>query len=113
MDAGKSMKRLVLHAVDPELLEAVVGPQLAPAWVKPLRAHYARFKQAYPAGPGRTSRRPGANSGRDGSPRLHRTARSRTARSRLPRAIPPRAPAPAVDAAKKAQQQQKRSGYDR
>ena len=49
MDAGQGVKRLVLHAVDPELLEAVVGPQLAPAWVKPLRAQYARFKQAYPA----------------------------------------------------------------
>ena len=28
---GKGVKRLVLQAVDPELLEAVVGPQLAPA----------------------------------------------------------------------------------
>ena len=49
MDAGDGVKRLVLQAVDPELLEAVVGPRLAPAWVKPLRAQYARFKQAYPA----------------------------------------------------------------
>ena len=48
LDAGDGVKRLVLQAVDPELLEAVVGPQLAPAWVKPLRAQYARFKQAYP-----------------------------------------------------------------
>ncbi len=44
MDAGDGVKRLVLQAVDPELLEVVVGPQLAPAWVKPLRAQYARFK---------------------------------------------------------------------
>ena len=49
MDAGDGVKRLVLQAVDPELLEVVVGPRLAPAWVKPLRAQYARFKQAYPA----------------------------------------------------------------
>ena len=49
MDAGAGVKRLVLQAVDPELLEAVLGPRLAPAWVKPLRAQYARFKQAYPA----------------------------------------------------------------
>ncbi len=50
MDAGDGVKRLVLQAVDRELLEAVVGPRLAPAWVKPLRAQYARFKQACPAG---------------------------------------------------------------
>ena len=31
MDAGQGVKRLVLQAVDPELLEAVVGPRLAPA----------------------------------------------------------------------------------
>ena len=49
MDAGDGVKRLVLQAVDPELLEAVVDPRLAPAWVKPLRAQYAGFKQAYPA----------------------------------------------------------------
>ena len=49
MDAGDGVKRLVLQAVDPELVEVVVGPRLAPAWVKPLRAQYARFKQAYPA----------------------------------------------------------------
>ena len=48
MDAGEGVRRLVLQAVDPELVEAAVGPRLAPAWVKPLRAQYARFKQAYP-----------------------------------------------------------------
>ena len=49
MDAADGLKRLVLQAVDPELLAAVVGPRLAPVWVEPLRAQYARFKQAYPA----------------------------------------------------------------
>ena len=49
MDAADGLKRLVLQAVDPELLAAVVGPRLAPVWVDPLRAQYARFKQAYPA----------------------------------------------------------------
>ena len=49
MDAADGLKRLVLQAVDPELLAAVVGPRLAPVWVEPLRARYARFKQAYPA----------------------------------------------------------------
>ena len=48
LDAGDGLKRLVLQAVDPELLAAVVGPGLAPAWVEPLRANYARFKKAYP-----------------------------------------------------------------
>ncbi len=49
MDAAAGVKRLVLQAVDPELLAAVVGPRLVPVWVDPLRAQYARFKQAYPA----------------------------------------------------------------
>ena len=49
MDAADGLKRLVLQAVDPELLAAVVGPRLFPVWVKPLRAQYTRFKQAYPA----------------------------------------------------------------
>ena len=49
MDAADGLKRLVLQAVDPELLAAVVGPRLFPVWVKPLRAQYARFKQVYPA----------------------------------------------------------------
>ena len=49
MDAADGLKRLVLQAVDPELLAAVVGPRLAPVWVEPLRAQYARFRQAYPA----------------------------------------------------------------
>ena len=49
MDAGDGrLNRLVQQAVDPELLEAVVGPRLAPMWVEPLRAQYSRFKQAYP-----------------------------------------------------------------
>ena len=49
MDPSDKLKRLVLQAVDPELLEAVVGPRLASTWVKPLRAQYARIKQAHPA----------------------------------------------------------------
>lgn len=49
MDPASSLRRLVLQAVDPELLAVVVGPQLAPAWVVPLRAQYRRFQQAYPA----------------------------------------------------------------
>ena len=49
MDPADALKRLVLQAVDPELLAAVVGPRLAPVWVEPLRAQYARFKRAYPA----------------------------------------------------------------
>ena len=48
MDAMAGVKRLVPKAVDPELLEAVVGPRLASTWVEPLRAQYSRFKQAYP-----------------------------------------------------------------
>ena len=49
MDAASGLERLVLQAVDPELLAAVVGPRLAPVWVDPLRAQYAAYKQAYPA----------------------------------------------------------------
>lgn len=49
MDAADSLQRLVLQAVDPELLAAVVGRRLAPVWVEPLRERYARFRQAYPA----------------------------------------------------------------
>lgn len=49
MDPASSLRRLVLQAVDPELLEAVIGSDLAPAWVVPLRAQYVRFQQAYPA----------------------------------------------------------------
>ena len=49
MDPAASLRRLVLQAVDPELLAVVVGSELAPAWVVPLRAQYRRFQQAYPA----------------------------------------------------------------
>lgn len=49
MDPAAGLKRLVLQAVDPELLTAVVGSRLVPVWVDPLRAQYRRFKQAYPA----------------------------------------------------------------
>ena len=104
MDAGAGVKRLVLPAVDPELLEAVVGPQLAPAWVKPLRARYARFKQAYPADWVDVEK-------------VWREQRARWRSKAAPhreqpsaQAVPPRAPAPASGAANKRQQQ---SGYDR
>lgn len=49
MNPAAGLRRLVLQAVDPELLEAVVGPDLVPAWVAPLRAQYVRFQRAYPA----------------------------------------------------------------
>ena len=105
MDAGKGVKRLVLQTVDPELLEAVVGPRLAPAWVKPLRAQYARFKQAYPADWVDVEK---------GWREQRERWRSKSAphREETPaQAVPPRAPGPAADAADKAQQQQ--TGYDR
>ncbi len=111
MDAGKSMKRLVLHAVDPELLEAVVGPRLAPAWVKPLRAHYARFKQEYPADwmdIEKAWREQRARWQPKAAPHREEPHRKQP----LGRAVPPSAPAPAAEATKKAQQQ-RQPGYDR
>lgn len=99
------MKRLVLQAVDPELLEAVVGPQLAPAWVKPLRAQYVRFKQAYPADwmdVEKVWREQQAQWRSKAGPHHEQPPA---------RAVPPRAPAPAAGAANKTQQQQ--TGYDR
>ena len=111
MDAGKGVKRLMLQAVDPELLEAVVGPQLAPAWVKPLRARYARFKQAYPADWADVEK-----VWREQRTRWRSKAaphRGEPHREQPPaQAVPPRAPAPAAGAADKAQQQ-RRSGHDR
>lgn len=112
MDAGKSMKRLVLHAVDPELLEAVVGPQLAPAWVKPLRAHYARFQQKYPADWVDVEK--GWREQRERWRSKAAPHREEPRREQPPtQAVPPRAPAPADGAAEKARRQQQRSGYDR
>ena len=108
MDAGDGVKRLVLQAVDPELLEVVVGPRLAPAWVKPLRAQYAHFKQAYPADwvdveeVWRTQR----------VRWWSKAAPHREEPHREQPPNPPRAPAPATGAAEKAQQQW-RSGHDR
>ena len=110
MDAGKGVKRLVLQAVDPELLEAVVGPQLAPAWAEPLRAWYARFKQAYPADWMDVEK-----VWREQRTRWQSKAaphREEPHREQPPaQAVPPRAPDPASGAANKAEQQQ--SGYDR
>ena len=108
MDAGKGVKRLVLQAVDPELLEAVVGPRLAPAWVKPLRTQYARFQQ-YPADwvdvekvwrEQRERWRSKAAPHREQPHREQPTAQ----------AVLPRAPAPGAGATDRAQEQ---SGYDR
>ena len=101
MDAGDGVKRLVLQAVDPELLEVVVGPRLAPAWVKPLRAQYARFKQAYPADwvdVEEVWRKQRARWRSKAAPH-----REEPHREQPP--DPPRPPAPAAGTAKKAQQQ--------
>ena len=106
MDAGDGVRRLVRQAVDPELLEAVVGPQLAPAWVKPLRAQYARFKREYPADwvdvekVWREQRE------------QWRSKAAPHREQRLGQAVPPRAPAPAAGAVDKAQQQPQ-PGHDR
>ncbi len=108
MDAGDGVKRLVLQAVDLELLEVVVGPRLAPAWVKPLRAQYARFKQAYPADwvdVEEVRRKQRERWRSKGAPH-----REEPHREQPP--APPRPPAPAAGAAKKAQQQQQ-PGHDR
>ena len=108
MDAGDGVKRLVLQAVDPELLEAVVGPQLAPAWVKPLRAQYARFKQAYPADWADIEevwRKQRARWRSKAAPHREEPHREQSP-------APPRPPAPAAGAANKAQQQ-RQPGHDR
>ena len=103
MDAGEGVKRLVLQAVDPELLEAVVGPQLAPAWVKPLRAQYARFKQAYPADWVDVEKVWRQQRARWWSQHQERTAQA---------VNPPRPPARAAGAAEKARRQQLGPGHD-
>ena len=111
MDAGDGVKRLVLQAVDPELVEVVVGPRLAPAWVKPLRAQYARFKQAYPADwvdVEKVWRQQRARWRSKAAP--HREEPHREQPPAQP--APPRPPAPAAGAAKKAQQQPQ-PGHDR
>ncbi len=103
MDARDCVKRLVLQAVDPELLEVVVGPRLAPAWVKPLRAQYARFKQAYPADWVDVEK-------------VWRQQRARWWSQHQERAAqavnPPRPPARAAGAAEKARRQQLGPGHD-
>ncbi len=48
LDPATSLRSLVVNAVDPALLAAVLGPRLSPPWVRPLRAHYLRFKRQYP-----------------------------------------------------------------
>ena len=42
---GDYHKRMILEALDPELLRVVVGPELAPCWVAPLLAHYRRCQE--------------------------------------------------------------------
>ena len=104
MDAGDGVKRLVLQAVDPELLEAVVGPQLAPACVKPLRAQYARFKQAYAADWADVEKvwqEQRARWWSQAAPHREEPHREEP----TAQADPPRAPGPAAGAADKAQQQ--------
>ena len=108
MDAGDGVKRLVLQAVDPELLEVVVGPRLTPAWVKPLRAQYARFKQAYPADWVDVEEVWRKQRARWRS----KTALHREEPHREQSPDPPRPPAPAAGAANKAQQQ-RQPGHDR
>ena len=111
MDAGDGVRRLVLLAVDPELVEAVVGPRLAPVWVKPLRAQYARFKQAYPADWAdvekvwRQQRERWRSKAAPHREEPHREQPSGQADA-------PRAPGPAAGAGDKAQQR-RQSGYDR
>ena len=108
MDARDGVKRLVLQAVDPELLEVVVGPRLAPAWVKPLRAQYARFKQAYPADwvdVEEVWRKQRARWRSKAAPHREEPHREQSP-------DPPRPPAPAAGAANKAQQQ-RQPGHDR
>lgn len=49
LDPRAGLGRLVMQAVDPELLAAVVGPRLVSVWVDPLREQYARFRREHPA----------------------------------------------------------------
>ncbi|MCY4121556.1 MAG: hypothetical protein OXG72_11625 [Acidobacteria bacterium] len=49
MDPADAVHRLMMKAIDPELLAAVVGPRLVPVLVDPLRAKYACWKRDYPA----------------------------------------------------------------
>ena len=90
-----------LHLLDDHQLAPT---RLAPAWVKPLRAQYARFEQAYSADWVDVEK-------------VWRKQRARWQSKAAPRrqepparAVPPRAPDRAAGAANKAQQQ---SGYDR
>ena len=110
LDAEDGVRRLVRLEVDPELVEAVVGPRLAPVWVKPLRAQYARFKQAYPAewaDVEKVWREQRARWQTKAAPHREEPHRKQPSAQ----AVPPPAPGPAAGAARKAQQQ--RPGYDR
>ena len=49
LEPRDSLNNLILNAVDPELLEAVLGPKAAAPWVKMLWVQYARFREKFPA----------------------------------------------------------------
>ena len=48
LDPETALRPLVLQATDPELLQAALGPGLAPAWVDEMRATYRKFQAAHP-----------------------------------------------------------------
>ena len=110
MDPNDGLKRLVRQTVDPELLETVVGPRLASKWVDPLRAQYARFRQARPAEWEAVEKtwREQRNLWR---PRPQTTSPLPTFVAGHVNPTPPKAPAPAAGAAERTQQQ--RSSHDR
>ena len=49
LEPRDSLNDLIRNAVDPELLEAVLGPVAARPWVEMLSVQYERFRRAYPA----------------------------------------------------------------
>ncbi len=48
-DPTPSMPRLLMQAIDPLLLRAVLGPELAADWVPPLETYYERARRVSPA----------------------------------------------------------------
>ena len=75
MDAGKGMKRLVPQAVDPELLEAVVGPLLGTAGAMPVQGCAApRGEAACPGCPAACAG-PGGRRGQQGAAAADRVRR--------------------------------------
>ena len=49
LEPRDSLNSLIQNAVDPELLEAVLGPEASGPWLRLLRAQYDRFRRSYPA----------------------------------------------------------------